>query len=165
MDYEGYSAWERHMVDVLTRDDGESAERALAVLETDLSAVQQWRPGPTPLSVRIEALRVASGLQVEPEAVGAGEFIASDEDTVVRRYLAARAFASWAAYDVDGIIAVLRSLSATLAVLRSQQTRLPLKEAIRQTDLQLVHLRPELCSSERGDIDNGCAERARPHQR
>jgi hypothetical protein len=64
------------------------------------------------------------------------------EDRVIRRYLAARAFASWMAYQGGGVAAVLRSLRFALSLLRDRRTHLPLREAIRQTDLQILHLMP-----------------------
>lgn len=72
-------------------------------------------------------------------------------EPVIARYLAAKAFASWAAYQHDdGTAAVLRSVETARAVLQVEAARqcaradrildAPLlKEAIRQSDLQLVH--------------------------
>jgi hypothetical protein len=70
--------------------------------------------------------------------------------TVVHRYLAARAFASWAAYLGDGTAAVLRGVEQARAVLIVEAARqcaregraldaALLKQAIRQSDLLLVH--------------------------
>ena len=73
-------------------------------------------------------------------------------EPVIARYLAAKAFASWAAYQHDdGTAAVLRSVETARAVLQVEAARqcaradrmldAPLlKEAIRQSDLRLVHL-------------------------
>ena len=69
---------------------------------------------------------------------------------VVQRFRAAHLFASWAAYTGDGIPAVLRAADMAVAVLRVEATRQCLaagrsldaellKQAIRQTDLLLVH--------------------------
>lgn len=72
-------------------------------------------------------------------------------EPVITRYLAAKAFASWAAYLQDeGIAAVLQSVETARAVLHVEAARqcaradrildAPLlKEAIRQSDLRLVH--------------------------
>jgi hypothetical protein len=132
MDYDGYSAWEAHMVRRLTEARC-GAEHVLAQLEADLAVLQRWRPGTRSLSEEIAAL---------PRPVerndGAGQG-KSFEEMVVCRYLAARAFASWDAFGVAGVAGVLAGLRRTLAVLRRHASTLPLKEAIRQTDLQVVH--------------------------
>jgi len=70
--------------------------------------------------------------------------------TIVNRYLAAKAFASWAAYLGDGTAAVLRAVEQARAVLVVEAVRQCarhervlgaglLKQAIRQSDLLLVH--------------------------
>ena len=63
---------------------------------------------------------------------------------VVRRYLAAKLFASWAAYQGDGTGAVLAHVDRAEKTLRDNIAGRAidaetLKEAIRQTDLLLVH--------------------------
>lgn len=69
---------------------------------------------------------------------------------VIRRYLAARAFGSWAAYLGDGTDGVLRSVRMARAVLHVETIRACgragrrldsalLKDAIRESDLLLVH--------------------------
>jgi hypothetical protein len=147
MDHAGYDAWEAHMVRVLTRDDGRSPEDALSDLARDLSTVQRWRPGSTSLVEEIadlwEPLPVSTSV---PAAVVPAE-------VVIRRYLAARAFASWMAYQGNGPRAMVGSLFLTLDVLRQhvarragggdrEPSREQLKEAIRQTDLMLIHQMP-----------------------
>jgi hypothetical protein len=67
---------------------------------------------------------------------------APSDTVVIRRYLAARAFASWLAYEGGGMIAVLRSLRLFLSTVREFASRMPLKEAIRETDRRLLHLTP-----------------------
>jgi hypothetical protein len=130
MDLESYSAWERHVVSVLGAAGGLPADAALRRLEDDLRSIQRWRPGATSLT------EVVNGL----DASGQGSDDAFDvEDLVVRRYLAARAFASPAAYGRAGIAAVLGTLRQALSLLRGLRRRLPLKEAIRETDRQLLH--------------------------
>jgi len=69
----------------------------------------------------------------------------------VRRYLAARAFASWCALQGDGLRTTVSALRAAAAVLRVEAARrcasagrpldaILMKEAIRAADLLLVHL-------------------------
>jgi len=70
---------------------------------------------------------------------------------VINRFLAAHAFASWMAYQGDGVRSGIRRLWLALAVLRLETARAAraadgelkdgtLMQAIRQTDLLLVHL-------------------------
>jgi hypothetical protein len=69
---------------------------------------------------------------------------------VINRFLAAHAFASWAAYRGRGLDSMIRTLRAALAVLRDEVLRVCecstepltddiLKTGIRQADLLLVH--------------------------
>lgn len=142
MDLEGYSAWEAHLVHVLTSDDGRTPEDALATLGSDLGVLQQWRPGGRSLSeaiTRLPASAAGSSRAVPPITAGPG-CSPGLSDLVIRRYLAARAFASWMAYQAGGMAAVLTHLRLALAVLREHHARAPLKESIRQTDLKLMHL-------------------------
>ena len=70
---------------------------------------------------------------------------------VINRFLAAHAFASWVAYQGRGLGAMIRGLRLVLAVLRYEVLRACeqspdtlsdalLKDAIRRSDLLLVHL-------------------------
>ena len=144
MDLEGYSAWEAHMVRVLTRDDEAPPEAALDALEGDFAILQRWRPGGETLAAAVAALTgrgqaATSGAWSLPQHQPA-----LADHVIIRRYLAARAFASWAAYQTAGVSAVIRSLREVLALLREHHARTPLKEAIRQTDLQVMHLLPRI---------------------
>jgi hypothetical protein len=178
MDDEACTAWERHMIWMLTRDDGLTPEAAVASLRDDLAVLQRWRPGTEPLVKRIailsqllrstsdpgwqplratsdpgwQPLRATSDPAWQPlRATSVPGPTSVPDSVVVRRYLAARAFASWMAYQGNGVSAVIRSLELTLSVLRQQiarigaeraPTRDALKAAIRQTDLLLVHEMP-----------------------
>jgi hypothetical protein len=79
---------------------------------------------------------------------------------VINRYLAARLFASWAAYIGDGIDAIQREVDIAATVLKVETVRqctlhsrmldaALLKEAIRQSDLLLLHYadRETLCET------------------
>jgi hypothetical protein len=70
---------------------------------------------------------------------------------VVRRFLAAHAFASWMAYEGNGVRSIVNSIHLALAVLRQEAVRVcrdenalidsqHLKQSIQRTDLLLVHL-------------------------
>ena len=72
-------------------------------------------------------------------------------DAPLKRYLAAKAFASWTAYQGRGLLTVVRGLEAALALVRVESARQCrdherpldadlLKEAIRETDFALNHL-------------------------
>lgn len=147
MDDEGYAAWEAHMVHRLTWPDAQSPEEALTALSRDLTALQRWRPEQGPLSAAVEQLRVLA--PDAPVVEGGGAWDGSAVSAVMRRFLAARAFASWMAYQGGGVVAVLGHLHLNLATLRTElgqrateglPSREALKEAIRATDLRLLHL-------------------------
>ena len=130
MDFDGYSAWEAHMVRVLTSV-SDPAEYALDQLERHFELLQQWRPGRQTLAEAVQALHV--------ECSGDQE-TGSRSDLIVGRYLAARAFGSWSAYGPEGAAGVLTSLRIALTTLRARAQVTSLKNAIRQTDLEVVHL-------------------------
>lgn len=152
MDLEGYGAWEAHMVRVLTGDDGRSPEAAVARLTRQAIALQRWRPGTDSLADRVGSLahdpRWAADATGE-EADRSRLLFAG----VIRRFLAAHAFASWMPYEGSGLGAVVGSLHLTLTTLRQEidaacsggRAALSperLTQAIRRTDLRLVHLTP-----------------------
>ena len=72
------------------------------------------------------------------------------EAPAIRRYLAARLFGSWFAYDAGGLLAAVRGAEVAAALLRVElarpsasrldTTRQQVTAAIRATDLLLVHL-------------------------
>jgi hypothetical protein len=137
MDWEGYSAWDAHAVAVLTNS-VRTPEESLTQLEHDLPIFQRWRPGDASLTAVIEKLGQghAAKHQVPRRC--------SLEDAVIGRFLASHAFASWEAFGSRGVAAVLTHLRLTLCTLRTQMQQHSLKEAIRQTDLELVHLRQRM---------------------
>lgn len=72
-------------------------------------------------------------------------------DAPLRRYLAAKAFASWTAYQGRGFLTIVRGLDAALALVRVEAVRRCrdadrpldadlLREAFRQADFALNHL-------------------------
>jgi len=72
-------------------------------------------------------------------------------DAPLRRYLAAKAFASWTAYQGLGFLTIVRGLEAALALVRVEAARRCrdangkldanlLREAFRQADFALNHL-------------------------
>jgi hypothetical protein len=162
MDHDGYSAWEEHMVHVLTADDGCPAEVALATLEGHLRELQRWRPGAGSLRDAVDRLPASPACSPRsPEGprevdrlthldAAADVWPARQIELVVRRHLAARAFASWMAYEAGGPDGVLRSLRLTLSLVRREMraaatlagrlTPAALKECIGEADLQVLHV-------------------------
>jgi Fe-S-cluster containining protein len=121
MSFDEFSAWEQHAVKTV------SAHMAPHV---------EWPEAPETLEDSCVRFVAPAWPAFEP---------------VIARYLAAKAFASWAAYlNDDGTAAVLRGVESARAVLHVEAARqcaradrildAPLlKEAIRQSDLRLVH--------------------------
>jgi hypothetical protein len=162
-------------------DDARSPEDALAVLDAHARAIAAWRPGGAPLVETIRALRSnghreavldfsaelrlfdlarssAPTHQWHAAPDGGLAYWHSHVEPewrryamVIRRFLAAHAFASWLAYEGTGVHSIVSSVHLALAVLRQEAIRVcrdenarldatRLKESIRRTDLLLVHL-------------------------
>jgi hypothetical protein len=140
-----YRLWEEAAVGILARA-GDGPEAALARLRAVTGEVVRWKPEAGSLEEWIEE-RLAPGASREPHATsGWGGF-----GRTVGRYLAAKAFGSWAAYQGDGLHAVVDSIGRALDVLREETSaaaaragrpldRALLTEAFRQADLRLLHL-------------------------
>ena len=181
MDADGYTAWERHMVAVcaaapdaesalatLWRDagalrtwtgGGTALHDAVARLPRELVAAA---PPPTlgdGLRAHAEAMScVADDMRPEPDEEGLAEayqrFVRepwSAFSRPLRHYVAAKAFASWTAYQGRGVASIVRGLEAALALVRVEAARqcrnagapldaARLKEAIRAADFVLNHL-------------------------
>jgi hypothetical protein len=146
MDLAGYDAWEAHMVRTLTACADRSPEHALALLDNHVRVLQRWRPGGISLAEAVGNLRDEHAIEMPPHGLFPAEFF-----PVVNRFLAAHAFASWAAYQGNGLPSLVGALHLTLDVLQTEVARIcdaeralldaaRLKQAIRQTDLQVVHL-------------------------
>ena len=181
MDPEGYSAWERHMVRRCCADASPESVVAtlqsdVAQIRTWRPGSSQLVEAIQRLS---EAFSVVSPHGSLAESIGLrDEVIAAipedlrptaDEDGLddpyaslvlpmwptfqrpINRYLAAKAFASWTAYQGRGLATIVRGLEAALALLRVESSRQcrdarrPLDrdlliEAIRTADFALNHL-------------------------
>jgi Fe-S-cluster containining protein len=121
MSFDEFTEWERN---------------AISTVGAHLSPLVTWPEAPPHLEDTCRRLVAPAWPAFEP---------------VIARYLAAKAFASWAAYQHDdGTTAVLRGVETARAVLQVEAARqcaradrtldAPLlKEAIRQSDLRLVH--------------------------
>jgi Fe-S-cluster containining protein len=130
-DWDGCTAWEALMVDVLANR-GLSPETALAQLHEHLRGICEWTPGHRPLA---EVISTRS----DPAADAASCAPAGSQDLILGRFLAAHAFASWAPYGTGGLGATLERLRRVLATVRAHLTHAPLLDAIRQTDMEVVH--------------------------
>lgn len=181
MDPEGYSAWERHMVQRCVS--GVSPETALATLTRDARELRRWQPGGGTLATAIARLpddqietpahpTLGASRSLRDEVITAvpEDLKPADDDRgldeayrvyvlpqwgafrgPIARYLAAKAFASWTAYQGRGLLSILRGLDAALALVRVEAARQcrdasrPLDadlllEAIRSADFALNHL-------------------------
>jgi hypothetical protein len=154
MDWDGYTAWERHMVETLAgeRARGWSAEDAVKLLVSEARTLAGWRPGVGTLAAAVAALEdgadrgdLPSALDLFEQARAScrdpwtwphpPEQVAELEtrlvapgwpafDAPVRRYLAAHAFAAWGAYQGGTLVAVVTAVGRALAVLRTEAARL-----------------------------------------
>jgi len=181
MDLEGYSAWERHMVrrccgDVLPESVVATLGSDAAQLRTwrpgssPLVEAVQRLPGSFSVVSPHGSLVESVGLRDEVVAAIPEDLRpTADEDGLedayvslvlpmwrtfqrpINRYLAAKAFASWTAYQGRGLATIVRGLEAALALLRVEaarqcrDARRPLDrdlllEAIRTADFALNHL-------------------------
>jgi hypothetical protein len=135
-DLDGYSAWEEQAIDYLARA-VRAPEGSLGRLRAVAERIQQWTPGDSSLREHVirsfEALRHDRTPDVE-----AGSAWGSN-GPVVNRYLAARLFASWVPYRADRLTALVDDLDRTLDVLNANAAGTTLLEAIRATDLRVVH--------------------------
>jgi Fe-S-cluster containining protein len=152
-DHDGYDAWERRALGLLSRDDL-TAEQALALLEAVTSVVQAWRPGGASLRQTVEhefavasagkpdqdldenAARVRLALSSVPEGLPCPSPVDgfearwqavcpwwAEHDGAIRNYLAARLFGNWVAYYGQGLHAIVEYLQVALAVVKMEAVR------------------------------------------
>lgn len=182
MDLEGYTAWERHMVERCAHL-AHTPETILATLRRDAGLLRQWRPGTrslmdavaalprdvviavshvsldASLSFHAEAMRaVPEELKPPPDEARLPDAFVEHVAPVwaafsapLNRYLAAKAFATWTAYQGRGVATVVRGLECALALVRVEASRQCrdtgraldeglLLEAFRWADFTLNHL-------------------------
>jgi hypothetical protein len=148
MDLETYAAWEERMVTVLTTKF--PAEAAIMELGSD--------PIAAPVSLFQNARRAVPPPHSWPDAIDASREQWAQLDAGLRpfdhaigRFLAAHAFASWMAYQGNGVPAMIRYLRTVSSVLRMETMRHVARRGgtvdqesvmtgIRQSDLLLRHL-------------------------
>ena len=181
MDLDGYTAWERHMVAVCAAaPDAESALATMALDAASLRTwtggggalvaavarlpreIVHGAPHAS-LAISLAAYReamqcVSQEMRPEPDEAGLAEAFTAHVvpewhrfPAPLRRYVAAKAFASWTAYQGRGIATIVRGLEAALALVRVEAARQcrdagapldaeRLKQAFRQADFVLNHL-------------------------
>jgi Fe-S-cluster containining protein len=137
-DWEGYSAWEAEAVALFDIDHFEP-ECAVEALTIATEASCSWRPGREPLTGAVRDAFAQSRATVTRDGDRWGNC-----GRTVNAFLAAHAFASWAAYEPDGLRAIPAAVAEALAILRRhlkghELTEETLTDAIRATDLQLRH--------------------------
>jgi hypothetical protein len=131
MDLDSYSAWEREAVSLFARDDW-TADQALAALTSTTVALSKWRPGGEPLP---DAVREAFDRhRSAPGATRADVRLTRP----LRRYAAARVFASWTAYQSDRLSEVVGFARKALKLLANEAERI-CKESERPLDESVLH--------------------------
>jgi Fe-S-cluster containining protein len=195
MDHESYALWERRAISLLARSDL-MPWHALDAIASATTVLTAWSPGEGALRDAVDGAfddtRSRPTLDIEPdvslarlvlravppELLPRSAFIGDDASIdldvarpygpVINRWLAARLFGTWIAYQADGLDALVRYLRACLSVLLVEIGReCRFVEAIRRSDYLLVHLADsqrlaDLCGirdSRWGMRDSGCGIR------
>ncbi len=103
-DPDGYGGWEREAIATFN-DRSRGARDALAVIAAATDDVRAWQPGGDSLATRVsEAFDRARSRSAPP----GGE--PSSLDRGIKAFLAAHLFASWSAYQDDGLAGVVRAV-------------------------------------------------------
>lgn len=131
MDLESFTTWERLSVELLTRE-GVAPREALRQLQTTTSAIIDWSPGSeVPLE---HVVRDAFAL------VAPATSVLAPFDSAVKRWLAARLFGTWIAYQGNGLLTIVRYLRACFDAFSVEFARdANPREAIRRADHLIVH--------------------------
>ena len=174
-DLEGYDAWERSVIDTL--GNLQPAGAALDLIELATEDVRRWMPGQGSLAAAVHSAFAAQrravpasgqtrqldivraiyrgdvSLDLPRDHTGAWHRALPDDridlHRPIARYLAARAFGNWIAYQGRGLRTIIAWLRACHDVLRANAlsgrpegeplTQSELLEAIRLTDLVMLH--------------------------
>jgi Fe-S-cluster containining protein len=130
-DLDSYGRWEARSIALLT-EPGRTARRSLAALADVTAVIASWMPGRDLLVDAVErAFANVSEPRAEPPA---------DHDPAVQRWLAARLFASWIAYQGRGLETIVRYLGMCLNAFERELAQCAnALEAIRRSDYHLVH--------------------------
>jgi Fe-S-cluster containining protein len=177
MDWDGYAAWERRAIGVLMGNN-RAPWQALDLIDDATRAIAEWSADSEPtLSTCVEdafdgarstgptrlvpdgALFTLVARAVPPTldapavpdapSVPPARHAIEDYSSTVNRWLAARLFGTWIAYQGTGLATIVGYLRAALDVLVIELTRTPsdgrpgradVLEALRRSDYLLVHL-------------------------
>jgi hypothetical protein len=135
MDVESYGAWEMQAIAALTRG-GATPHDALAMLDQATAEIAAWTPGSGALVDAVHTAFDRVPARSSPPSGGA----ARPADGAVKRWLTARLFGAWAAYQGDGLAVTLRYLRACLETFTREVERDgDALEAIRRSDLRILH--------------------------
>jgi Fe-S-cluster containining protein len=131
MDVESYRLWETRGVALLTPE--RTTAEALNALETVTTAVAAWQPGSGPLRDAVDSAFAAA-----PHAGDSRTAPACDR--AVGRWLAARLFGNWIAYQGRGLATIVAYLRACLDIFTIEHARDGnALEALRRSDYLIVH--------------------------
>jgi len=131
MDPDSYGAWERRALVLLTRGDAAPAD-ALAALDEATAPLLSWTPESGALLDAVHAAFDALGPDAAPDSVR--------DRAAVKRWLAARLFGAWIAYQGNGLAATIAYLRSCLETFETElDSDGSTLEAIRRSDLRIVH--------------------------
>jgi hypothetical protein len=131
MDPDSYAEWERRALTVLTRDDAAPRD-ALDSLADVTSRIAAWTTGSGELRDEVHASFDTLG--------GDGDADTVRDRAAVKRWLAARLFGAWIAYQGDGLAATIAYLRLCLETFdREFAEDGSTREAIRRSDLRILH--------------------------
>ena len=131
MDLESYDLWERLAVELVSRPDVRP-RASLEALQNATARLMAWTPSAgVPLATAVGDAFAA----LAPATAGV-----SDDERAVKRWIAARLFGSWIAYQGNGLYTIVRYLCACLDVFQVELARGGrAREAIRRADHLIVH--------------------------
>ncbi len=136
MDLASYGAWERRAIALLAR--GAAAPHdALSALEDVSARIAAWTPGSGAL---LDVVDASFDRGQQPCRLEAAATRAHATDHAVKRWLAARLFGAWTAYQGDGLAATLAFVRACLDTFtREIAVDGSALEAIRRSDERVLH--------------------------
>jgi hypothetical protein len=148
MDLPSYALWESHLIDWfggVRNPHGEwGPHEVLSLLMPQARTLASWRPGRRTLAEAVRDFDRESPHRCD------GEPFWRTYAVPINRLLAGHAFASWTAYQADGIVILIKHLQTVLDVLSVEMdgvcrrdggpvTEARVLDAIRQTDWRLRH--------------------------
>jgi len=146
MDLDSFAQWERQGVELLTRE-GVAPRTSLSSLAQATAVIQRWSPGGAPLE---HAVRDGFGTLPPPPTA-----VLAPHDRAVKRWLAARLFGSWIAYQGNALDTVVRYLRACHDVFLVELARDgDPRAAIRRSDRLIVH---DSSSQQIANLLNDCS--------